>query len=85
MRFIDTLQEVGLGTPTHNGIVIAWGYMNDELLAVIILLNEGDRIPNEVNYIVCQMDLDGNIIDQQTYPNIVPTVDAYVTDYGMDY
>lgn len=79
------LQKYGLGMPFHNGIVIAWGEMNDELLAIVILLDEADRIPNKMNYKVMQTDHEGRIISESVFPNIVPTVEAYANEYGMDY
>ena len=78
--------------------VIASGYYRDDIMSLMVLLPDGHRIPNVANYANFHVNLVGltDPADKgerrkgvpyaiRTFPNIVPAVRSWESEYGMDY
>lgn len=83
---VATRHPLILGQQLNRGTVVAWGYYDDDWLAVLTLLNADRRVPNHTNYELFLYDYKtGAAKDFSHFPNIVPAVESYAEDYGMDY
>ena len=74
---------------SDDSTVIAWGYWDDEketVIAVLCIIPERNRVAEEANYKAFLLNLDrGRVAMLEKFMNIVPAVEYYRDELGMDY
>lgn len=90
MPLVKVTYPVKVGQTLSDGsTVIAWGYWEDDretIIAILSIIPERNRVAEEANYKAFLLNLDrGRVAMLEKFMNIVPAVEYYRDELGMDY